>query len=269
VNTLERQMLDILKRGRESFGFAAVKAEFEAEGTRADEFLRLMEIARKAGVGIGLKIGGCEAVRDLIESKQYGVEYIIAPMVETPYALSKFVDAKNKIYSKDEQQDTEFLFNLETITGFNNLTGLAAVAEQPAARTGFVFGRVDFALSDGNSRDSINSDKITEYVVKVAAVAKEKRLPLVVGGSIATEAVEALRRIRSVYLTRFETRKIIFDADRALGDSDIQQGMLNAVQFELLWLTNKREYYSTLGAEDDKRIRMLEDRLKSVARSGG
>ena len=260
MNIKEKEMLDTLKKLRDESGVVAVKAEFEAEGTRVDELLRLIEITRKAQMKIVLKIGGCEAVKDLMESKQLGVDCIIAPMVETPYALSKFIDAKNKVYSNEEQLDKKFLFNLETITAFNNLTEMTGLAVA-AQLDGLVFGRVDFSGSLNLSRQNVNTDVISKYCFDTAKECKKNNLEMVVGGAISIDALDVLREINDIHLSRFETRKIVFDSS-ALSNSNIQKGLLQAVKFELLWLLNKRDYYSRIMEEDKKRIDLLENRWK-------
>ena len=194
-------MVEILSRCRDN-GAVSVKAEFEAEGTRMDELLRLVDVARAANLKLTVKIGGCEAIRDLLEAKQVGVDYIVAPMVETPYALSKFVGAIKIAFNEDERMHTDFLFNLETITAFNNLDEMIRVATEGNLE-GIVFGRVDFSGSLGIGRASIESDEVTNKVIETATAARKAGLDLVVGGAVSSDALPQLQRINSVYLTRF------------------------------------------------------------------
>jgi len=263
VNKTERKMVEILSKGREFHGVVSVKAEFEAEGTRTDELLRLVDVSRSAGLPITLKIGGCEAIRDLLEAKQIGVKYIVAPMIETPYALQKYVAAKNLVYSTEEQQDTDFLFNIETISAFNHLDEMTKIAKDNLS--GMVFGRVDFCGSLGFDRSKIETQEITDKVISVAKVCKANNLDLVMGGAISIDALPNLIQVESVALTRFETRKVVFNGESVKKES-IKDGLLNAVHFELLWLLNKRDYYQNLTNEDQKRIQMLEDRWKMLGK---
>ena len=256
MNAIERKMVEILREGREHYGIVSVKAEFEAEGTRLEELLRLVDISRSAGLPITVKIGGCEAIRDLLEAKQIGVRYVVAPMVESAYAASKYVAAKNIVFTPDERTDTDFLFNMETIAGFENRKELMETICVEHGADGIVFGRVDFTGSMGWPRTDINLQKATDYALEIAQLCFRAGKQLVLGGGVSIESIDAIRQVHEVRLDRFETRKVVFDASKAL-DSDIETGLLDAVHFEYLWLLNKRDYYSGIAHEDAKRIEML------------
>ena len=266
MNKREQRMLEILKAGRDH-GMVAVKAEFEAEGTRTDELLRLLDVARRAGLKVGLKIGGCEAIRDLIDCRQYGADYIIAPMVETPYALKKYIEAKDKVFPAEEQGDVSFLFNVETITAYRHLPDLAVAAQ--AGRVGMVLGRVDFAGSLGRTRDFVNSEEMIGYAEEIAREARDRKLELVMGGGVNPDSILPMRRVRKLRLDRFETRKVIFDAgvldadSGFVGSAGAARGMELAIDFELLWLKNKRDFYGAIAREDEARIAMMDARQKT------
>jgi len=259
MNKIEKEMSEILRVCKNEFGVVSVKAEFEAEGTRIDELLRLVDLAKRNDLKITVKIGGCEAIRDLYESKQIGVDFIVAPMVETSYATTKFVNAKNLVFSKGEQEGMEFLTNIETETSYKNFAEILQVTKIPDSIDGFVFGRVDFVGSVKLNREEVNSDLVLGKILDVAGKAKEHKKNLVVGGGVSSESIHFLREIQKIHLSRFETRKVVFLGE-SINLANIDKGLKQAVHFELLWLLNKKDYYGSIHLEDDKRIKMLEDR---------
>ena len=260
MNKIENQMLDLLLKLKDKTSLVGVKAEFEAEGTRIEELYRLIDIARKAGVKVALKVGGCEAVKDLMEAKQIGVDALIAPMIESTYALSKYIYSIERVFHDDEKNSTQFYFNVETINAFNIVSDLVNIAKS-SILDGIVFGRVDFTGSMGLGRENIHDDKITKMVNKVGSLCKHNELDFVVGGAISSDSLPTLRNIETNFLTKFETRKIVFHRDALVSDN-IQESLIDAVHFEMLWLTNKRDYYNNITLEDVARIDMLNQRLK-------
>src|SRR5689334_5852268 len=93
MNTLEKSMVDLLCELRDKYHVTSVKAEFEAEGTRMEEAMRLKEVSMKAGLDLTIKVGGCEALKDMFEAASLGTKNLVAPMVESPFALRKFLEA--------------------------------------------------------------------------------------------------------------------------------------------------------------------------------
>ena len=123
MNIEERKMLDSLHELKEVYGVYAIKAEFEAEGARMDELIQLRELILRADLKFITKIGGCEAVHDMQQCKLLGATGVMAPMIETPFAMSKFVGAAKRVYG-DEINTVEWIINAETKTCLANYEGI-------------------------------------------------------------------------------------------------------------------------------------------------
>ena len=260
MNLIEREMVSVLTELREKYGVFEIKAEFEAEGSRMDELMRLKDVTSAVGLPIILKIGGVEAVTDVYNGLALGVKGIIAPMGETAYALSKFINIIKNLVAEDNAAEIEFAFNLETITGFKNLSQMLAL---PGISTlsGLTIGRVDLTGSMGLGRDAINtSEEVYQICREVFEKAKNKNLKTGLGGGISKEALPVIVRLNELkLLDKFETRKVVFPVSAVKHG---ENAILKAVEFELLWLKSKRRYYSRIKAEDESRISMIESRLQ-------
>ncbi len=268
MNKLEQKMLSTLLDLKENHHVVGVKAEFEAEGTRMEEALRLKEVVTRAGLELTIKVGGCEAIKDMLEARVIGVNTIVAPMIETAYAMKKFVHASHFVFSQEERKNMKFLINVETITGFKNIDEMIAESSFYDV-DGVVVGRVDMTGSMGLSRDDINTEAIFDIVNQVAQKTLANNKELVIGGGVSAQSLPFFKRLPQGSLNRFETRKIIFDAQKALVDDKADKGILKAVGFELMWLRNKREFYGMIYKEDEARLQLLESRYKKLIEDAG
>jgi 4-hydroxy-2-oxoheptanedioate aldolase len=258
MNIIEREMVEVLKKLKNEYGVIEIKAEYENEGSRQDELMRLKDVAGKVDLPIIIKIGGVEAITDIYNAITLGVSGIIAPMAETKFAVSKFTNAIETFVSEDNREDIEFAFNVETITAYNNIDDILSL-ENINLLSGVTIGRVDFTASMEKDRNFADSDEMLEYCTKIFQKSRAKGLKCGLGGAISTNSSEFIKSLVSQNLIdKYETRKIVYDKDAI---HNISEGILAGVEFELLWLKSKRRYYQRIKSEDEKRIEMLEKRL--------
>jgi len=267
MNSLEHKMVDVLKNLRDNHSVTGIKAEFEAEGTRLEEALRLKEVVMRSGLGLTIKIGGCEAMRDMYECRTIGVDRIVAPMIESAFALKKFLLAAQIVFPEDERKDIKLAANIETITGCKNFDEMLSLKEA-SFLDGIIMGRVDLTGSLDMSRDEINCQTVFEITRDLFIKSKAAHLENAVGGGVSAQSLPFLRNLPDGTLDRFETRKVIFQCPQGLGEK-ADKGILKAVGFELLWLRNKRDYYKAISLEDDNRLNMLELRYKNLIEQAG
>lgn len=249
-------MLDILKCLKEEHNIIAIKAEFEAEGSRTDELVMLNEIIFRADMKLYIKIGGCEAVRDLDQCKMLGASGIMAPMIESPFAMQKFVGAANKVYGKNVN-DVEWIINAETKTCYANLDSI--LSEGKDFLNTVSIGRVDLSASMGLTRAEINGDKVFDVAYDIAKRSKLAGYQVNFGGGISFDAIPFIQKMYPIN-DRFETRKVVFRATD--NEEKLRAGILKAMEFETLYLKNKCEYYDRMANEDQSRLKMMAERLE-------
>ena len=256
MNKTERKMLDILKSLKEEHNIVAVKAEFEAEGSRTDELVMLNEVIFKANVDLYIKIGGCEAVRDLDQCRLLGATGIMAPMIESPFAMSKFKGAAKKVYG-DEMDDIEWIINTETITCHKNLDEILTAGKDFLKTVSI--GRSDLSASMGVPRKEINGDTVFEAVKDIAIRSREHGLIVNFGGGLTIESVPFINKMYPLN-DRFETRKVVFPAtdDKEM----VKKGIIKALEFETLYLKNKCEFYNRMSMEDQARLKIMAEQLE-------
>ena len=241
-------MLDAMLELKEKYGVYGIKAEFEAEGARMDELISIRELVIRAGLNFIVKIGGCEAVHDMNQSRLLGATGIMAPMIETPFAMSKFVSAAKRVYG-DETDSVEWIINAETKSCHANYKEILE------AGIGFLnavtVGRSDLSASMGIDRKDIESKPVFDATRALLQMSRAAGHTTNFGGNIGIESIPFVVGMSDV-ADRFETRKVVISMNK--DEAFLKKAISKALEFELLWLLNKKSYYTRLSIEDEARI---------------
>ena len=250
MNKTEKQMVAVLRELHQSFGVTGVKASLEAEGIRLDELQRTKELTMAAGVGLTVKLGGCEALTDLRITKMIGVNAVMAPMIESRFALEKFLAMVAGEYAAEEMQDIDLLINIETADGHQNFHQIVQ-ADNLADLTGIVLGRTD--LAKALKVTDVNASELLVIARDIFRQAKQKSLICMVGGGITPASVPFLRDLSDL-IEGFETRKVVF-GNYGQAKCDMEAGIRLALQFEYHWYELKQNYYGALDKEDASKMK--------------
>jgi len=256
-NELFAQMLYL----KERYGLTAIKAEFEAEGSSFNDVARLRRLTEKAGVGLYLKIGGVEALRDIKDSIELGVDGLIAPMVESPFGLVKFLEAYRSVYKGNR---IRLAINVETRGAVERLDAILDLAAD--AIEGVTVGRTDLSASYMDGSIVPDCDFIDGIVGKVGSAARRRGLSLTVGGSLCAATIERYlaRPGLASLLDAMETRKVVLPAESMLRAPGALE---EALRLEELCILSKREIGEAMIGADLARLEKLRARARPSVRA--
>lgn len=248
-----KELLDSLKTLKSIYNVEGIKQSFEDEGVMLEDVMLMSRLTSFCKLYLNVKIGGCEAKTDIYNCNTMYVDGIVAPVIESEFALQKFVeaafDSKTNLYINIESNQA--VDNIETILG------------SPSAKLlkGIIVGRSDLAKSYGLTKQEVDSDFIYSKVIRVCQVAKSKNLKVGMGGNLTAASSDFVKGLYSNDLLDYiETRNVIISVN---SDSvnNLETGITRALEFEMELMKFKYDKYSVLTKQYNERYNAIKNRL--------
>lgn len=204
-----------------NFSMVGVKTSFEDEGAHPFNVYKLRNVTNKLGIDLNLKIGGAEAKTDFNMGIEMGCDSIVAPMIESPFALSKFIT-----YSKD--YDITRGINIESKQGIQNLESI--LDSKYIEHLDYIcIGRSDLAAS---YEANVLSDEFCDLVSNTLAMIKDREIQTCMGGTFDVRSRDFVEHLHdNGLIDKVETRYIIFKTDKKFVNN-FEESVTHALEFE-------------------------------------
>ncbi|MBM3251161.1 MAG: hypothetical protein FJZ11_00065 [Candidatus Omnitrophica bacterium] len=250
-NKIYRQLVKL----KGAYSLQGIKAEFEAEGSSFRDLIRLRRMTLDLGIKLFLKIGGVEAVKDIKDSLDIGVDGLIAPMVESKFGAKKFIEAYRKIY-KDTR--LHLTLNIETRTAVKQMEEILDYAKDKV--DAITIGRTDLSGSYFNKDIYPDSGFMFNLLGAIGKQIKHYNLKATIGGSLTIGSIDLFKQHRQVarFFDKLETRKVILPAAVMLNNPN---AIKEALKFEELYILSKKEINDLFIESDIARLTQLARRL--------
>lgn len=241
-------------------GWLGLKGEFEAEGLSFDAAARLATVAHARQISLVLKVGGCEALTDLRLALSFGASKIVAPMVESPFAVQKFAKMFQSAWKEcDQQRQVLTAINIETRAGVAQSNEISRACKDWGIDA-IVVGRGDLTESLKLSRDSVESKQVTAAMKAALESARTHGLSTGFGGAVSLRSVQlAMALFSEGLLDYFETRKVLIDPKGKI--VDVERRVVNALMFENELLEAEFKRSSAIADSAQLRYRRLAEAI--------
>tara|TARA_B100001059_G_scaffold127643_1_gene127518 strand:+ start:144 stop:896 length:753 start_codon:yes stop_codon:yes gene_type:complete len=249
-----KELISSLLQLNKDYNVIGIKQSTEDEGALHNDILLMRRITELCNLKLSIKIGGCEAKSDINFSNYIGANGIVAPMVESEFALQKFIESIIHL------KNIKFYINIESITAYNNLD---SILNSPASKmlSGIVVGRSDLTKSYGYGKNYVDSPQMHSVVLNILKKCKKYNITTLMGGNISFKSEDFIKKLyKKNLLDYIETRNIIIK----LNDKNVKNILpviKSSLLFESKWLQYKANHYNKLGKEYIDRSNIIINRI--------
>lgn len=252
----DNDLIQSLRSLKDQFGASCLKLSTEDAGMSFEQIRFWMHLADGV-LPVLVKIGGPNARNDIKQLLSMNVDGLIAPMVESVYALENFLTAVGDLAAPMQMQRLVKQINIETETAVEKLDDILASPEA-ALLDEITVGCSD--LSQSLKKDRMDSG-VQNLVRRAVAKIKARGLRVSIGGGVAPDSIDAI--LSDVQPHKFNTRMVTFTVSPG---RSYRAAVAETLCFELRTL--ERDLHKGFISQDEEefRARRLRTRMAGLRR---
>lgn len=249
-----KNLISTLKQLNKDYNIIGIKQSTEDEGALHNDILTMRRITESCNLKLSVKIGGCEAKTDIDFCNMIGSNGIVAPMVESEFAMQKFIESTINI------QDMKYYINVESKTAYKNLDNILS---SPSSKllSGIIVGRSDLVKSYGYDKKQVDTKFINDIVKDILIQCKKYNLDTLMGGNISPTSSVFIKEMYDTKLLNYiETRNVIIQLTNK-NCNNISEVIKSSLMFESDWLEYKANFHSKISENYTNRSTQIKNRL--------